>query len=222
MRDGTTVNQTKSATKEILHFVHPALRFGVVQLRIAFADFLELIEQFALPIGKSYRCFDHDVAMQVARADRAYAFDTFAAQAKDFSGLRLTRNFQPCAAIQSGDFNFAAKRRSADADWHFAMQIIVIALENAMRFEMHLNIQIAAGTAIHASFALTGNAYAIAFVNSRWNFDRVSLVLLDASGALATSARVGDVFAGAVAFGDRKSTRLNSSHLARSRMPSSA
>ena len=53
---------------------------------------LEIAQQFALLRRQVDRRFDHDAAKQIARRVAAHGLDALAAQAEEFSGLRLQRH----------------------------------------------------------------------------------------------------------------------------------
>ncbi len=59
---GTLTIAQQLAAKKLFHLVHPALRFGVVQLGVALADFLKFGEQFALAVSSFDWSFDDHMA----------------------------------------------------------------------------------------------------------------------------------------------------------------
>src|SRR5690606_23054956 len=120
-------------------------------------------------------------------------------------------------AVQRGNLDLAAERSHGDADRHFAMQVVMVALEHAVFLEMHLHIQVAVGAAVHTGLAFAGAADAIAFVDAGGNLHRQGLVRLLAARAVAVGAGRGNELAGAVALGagllDREEALLHA-HLA--------
>jgi len=70
----------------------------------------------------------------------AYALDALAAQPEYFAALGLGGDLDYCRSIQRGNFDRAAERGSAEADRHFAMQVIVVALEHRMRLGVYHHI----------------------------------------------------------------------------------
>ena len=78
------------------------------------------------------------------------------------------------------------------------MQIIVIALENLMRLEMDLDIQIARRPAIHTSLTFTGQTDAVALVNAGRDAYRQGFLFLDAPLTMTMGARIGNDLAAAV------------------------
>jgi hypothetical protein len=115
----------------------------------------------------------------------ADALDALAAQAEDSSRLGFGGNLDGGGAIQRRDFDLATQCCRGERDRHFAMQVVVVALEDIVRLEVDLDIQIARRAAIDAMLALAGQANAIALIDPGWNLDRQRLVLLEAAGAVA-------------------------------------
>src|SRR5690606_11434685 len=114
---------------------------------------------------------DDDMAEQVAVADAADALDALAAQAEDLAGLGFGRDLEARNTVQRGDLDLAAKRGDGDADRHLAMQVIVVALEHTVFLEVHLDVEIAAGAAVDAGLTFAAETDAIAFIDTRRNFD---------------------------------------------------
>ena len=52
--------------EEIFYLVHPGIRSRIVVPAILIVDTLKLTQQFPLTVSQVYRCFDYDVAMQIA------------------------------------------------------------------------------------------------------------------------------------------------------------
>jgi len=167
---------------------------------VAAGDFFQFAQQFLLPVGQRHRRFDHDVTEQVAVGLRTDALDAFAAQAEDLAALRFVRDLELGRAVQCRDLDLAAERRGAEADRHFAVQVVVVALENRVCLEVDLHIQISRRAAVDAMLTLAGQSDAVAFIDPARNFYRQRFVLLDPAGAVARAAGVGDEASGAVAF----------------------
>ena len=104
------------------------------------ADGFKFTQQFFLPLCQFNWRLDHNMAVQVAMGIGTHTLDALAAQAEDFARLGFSRNFYACGSIQGGDFNFTAQCGSGKADRHFAMQIIAITLEHAVRFDVYFHI----------------------------------------------------------------------------------
>ncbi len=86
------------------------------------------------------------------------------------------------------------------------MQVVTVALKHIVRFQVNLDVQIAGRPAVHSRLALAGQANALSFIDARRDADLEHLVLLDAAGALAVGARIGNDFPGAAA---RRTRLLN-------------
>ena len=130
------------------------------------ADGLELAQQFLLAVGEVDRCFNHDVAHEVARPARADAADALAAQAKYLARLGFGRDLDLRRTVQRGDLDLAAQRGSRETHRHFAVQVIVVPLENRMLLDVDLHEQVTRRAAVDAMFALAGQADAITFVDT--------------------------------------------------------
>ena len=154
-----------------------------------------------MAIGQVDRCLDDNVAEQVTVAVAAHALDAFAAQTEDFPGLRFRRDLQICCTVERRDFDFAAQCRGRETDRHLAMQVVLLALEDGVCFEVNLHVQIAGWAAIDAMLAFAGKPDAITFINARGDFDGERFVLFDASSALTGAAGFCDETSGAVALG---------------------
>ena len=132
---------------------------------ITLADFFEFLQQFLLPLGETDRGFQYDMAQQVAVAAGANTLDALAAQAEHLASLRFGRHLELGDAVQRGNFYFAAKCSGGEAQWHLAMQVVVVALEYRVGLQMYLDVEVAWRAAIDAVLALAGEPYPIAFVD---------------------------------------------------------
>src|SRR5438270_5395337 len=97
------------------------------------------------------------------------------------------------------------------------MQIVALALEHRMRLQLDDHVQVARRAAVETGLAFAGEADAIVLVDTGGNLHRQGLVLLDASGAAAGGARLGDDLAVAVTLRTRLLDReeaLRDAHLA--------
>ena len=56
-------------------------------------------------------------------------------------------------AIQRGYFDFAAKCGGGEAYRHFAVQVVMFTLEDGVRLEMNLYVQVTRGAAVYTGFA---------------------------------------------------------------------
>ncbi|OIQ96451.1 hypothetical protein GALL_214920 [mine drainage metagenome] len=79
------------------------------------------------------------------------------------------------------------------------MQVVAVALEHAMRFDMDLHVQVAVRRAVTAGLAMAAVAKAHAAVDTCRDLDLQRLLFLDSAGAVAVLARRTDLFAAAVA-----------------------
>src|SRR4051812_18830659 len=75
----------------------------------------------------------------------------------------------------------------------------MVALENRMCLDVHLDVKVARGPAIDAGLAFAGEAHAIAFVDAGRDLHGEGLLHLHAACAAAGAAGIGDDAAAAVA-----------------------
>ena len=133
-------------------------------------DAFKFAQQFLLAIRQIDRRFHCHVAMQVTMGGAAHALNTLAAQAEDFSALGFGRNLDGCHAIQRRNFDRTTERSRAEADRHFTMQIIVVALEYRMRLGLNDYIYITGRPAIRTMFAFAGEADTVIVIDTGGNF----------------------------------------------------
>ena len=153
------------------------------------ADGLELAQQFLLALGQIGRCLHDDVTMQIAVGVCTHAFDALAAQAEDFTALGFGGNLDAGFAIQSWYLDLATQRRSGEADRHFAMQVVAVALKDAVLFDMDFHIQVAVRRAVAAGFAVAAVAQAHAAVDTCRNLDLQRFLFFHPTGAVAGAHR---------------------------------
>src|SRR5450830_1781572 len=186
--------------KKVLDLVFPGLALRTVLGTALGGRLFKVAQQVFLFFRQFDRCFDRHVAEQVARITGAYALDALAFQAEGFTRLGTLRNRERHFAVQGWHFDFAAQGRLGERDRHFAMQVVAFALEHGVRLDVDFHIQVARRTAIRARFAVAGRTDTHAVVDTDWYLDFQRLVALDATGAAAWRAGVGDDLAAAMAF----------------------
>src|SRR6185369_14334343 len=126
--------------EERLYLVEPALGAWVVAPGVLLADGFEFLKQLALAPGEVDWRFHHDVTEQVAGRRTAHALDALAAQAESLAALGLVRHLDARAAFERRDLDLTAERRRGERHRHFAMQVVMVALEHRVRLEVHLHI----------------------------------------------------------------------------------
>ena len=139
------------------------------------------------------------MAEEIARSLASHAFDALGAKAKHLAALRLGGHADLRRAVERRNGDLAAERGGADRDRHLAVQVVVIAGEDRVRLDVHLDVEIAGRAAVDARLAFAGEAHAVALVDARRNFDRQGFLQLDAAAARALCAGVRDDAARAVA-----------------------
>src|SRR5476649_2370823 len=195
-----TPTMTAILLEEVLDLVFPGLALRAV-LGAAFGgQAFEVAQHVLLLLGQLDRRLDGDVAEQIARVAGTHALDALALQAEGLARLRALGYRERHLAGQRRHFDFTAQGRLAERDRHFAMQVVAFALEHGVRLDVDFHIQIARRAAIGTRFAVAGRTDAHAVVDADRDLHFQRLVALDATGAAARCARIGDDLAGAVAF----------------------
>src|SRR5476649_1399172 len=195
-----TPTMTAILLEEVLDLVFPGLALRAV-LGAAFGgQAFEVAQHVLLLLGQLDRRLDGDVAEQIARVAGTHALDALALQAEGLARLRALGYRERHLAGQRRHFDFTTQGRLAERDRHFAMQVVAFALEHGVRLDVDFHIQIARRAAIGTRFAVAGRADAHAVVDADRDLHFQRLVALDATGAAARCARIGDDLAGAVAF----------------------
>ena len=164
-----------------------------------FQRLFQLAHQLALVLGELDRGFHHDVAVQITGIAGPHALDTLAAQAKLLARLGAFGDVNGGFAGQRGHFDFAAQGCGDKTHRHLAVQIVAIALENIVRLDANLNVQIARRATIDPRLAIAAAANAHAAVDTGGNFHLQRFLLLDLALAMAAGAGLGDDLARAPA-----------------------
>lgn len=108
--------------------------------------------------------------VQIAVAVALEVFDAFAFDAKDCPRLSACGDLNDSLAFERGHFNFRPQCRLNEADRHFAVQIVAIALKNFVLSDMQYHIQIALQSPAKTSFSISRRTQPGAGVDSRRNF----------------------------------------------------
>ena len=186
--------------EELLHAVEEAALLGRVVGAVGAAEtVLELAQQLLLILVELHRGLHHHLAQQVAGGAAAHRLDALAAQAEELAGLCLGRNLQFHPAIQGRHLQLATERGVDEVDRHLAVQVLAVALEDMVRLDVHLDVEIPRRAAVEPRLALAVQANAIAGVDARGNLHRQGAGLAHAALAVALVAGHLDVLAGAVA-----------------------
>src|SRR6185369_12952523 len=142
LRSGCEGNDT-SACEELPHLVHEALGPGAVPVGILLHGLVQLAQELALPVGEAHRRLDHDLAHEIARVARAHALDALGAQAENLPRLRLHGDLDLGAAVERGNLDLTAQCRLREADRHLAVEVVALALEDAVGFQVDHHVEVA-------------------------------------------------------------------------------
>ena len=89
-----------------------------------------------------------------------------ATKTEGFTRLGFVGDLDLGYRVESGDFNFPTQCRGGEADWHFAMQVILFTLEDGVWLEMNLYVQIPRRATINPVFSFSGETDTVTFVHS--------------------------------------------------------
>src|SRR6266850_7612109 len=123
------------ALEELLDLVEPGLGARIVPGAVLLADRLELAQQLALALGEADGGFHYHVAEEVAGRLAAHALDALCLQAERLAALRLRRHADAGRAVEGRNRDLAAEGGGAEGHRHFAMQVVVVALEDRVRLD---------------------------------------------------------------------------------------
>src|SRR5260370_38647009 len=93
------------------------------------------------------------------------------ADAKLGATLDAFRNLELVRLLECRHFDFRSQRRLRHVDGDGAMQVVFVALEERMFFDLEHNVQIARRSAIGSGLAFLRHAQARTIVHARWNID---------------------------------------------------
>src|ERR1041385_6238726 len=147
----STAPQSVALSKEFLGAFEETFAHGRVLLAAKSGKLLELLALFGI---QTRRHFDNQPGEQVAALTPVDVNDSLAAEFKYLSALGSGRHLEIRFALQRGHVHFSAKRSAAKRDWHFAIKIIVLALENFVFLDVNDDIEIAMRRAASAGFAI--------------------------------------------------------------------
>src|SRR5690606_21102579 len=189
------------AVPERLHAVEERGRTRRMALAVLAGEGgLELLQQLALLGGQVDRGLDHDPAVQVTRRAAAHRTHALATQAEGLAGLGLGGDADFRFATEGRHVDHIAQRRLRDADRHFAVQVVAIAVEDRMLAHAHFHIEVARRGARGAGLAFATQADAVAAVHAGGNLDRQDLLVLDPARAMTLAAWAADHLAASATF----------------------
>ncbi len=112
------------------------------------------------------------MAEEVAVAAAAHALDAFPSQPENLPCLGFRRNLDLGMAVQRRNLDFATHRRGGKADRHFAVKIVVLALEYRMLPQIHDHIKVAMRPAVEPCLAFTRETDTVVVIDPGRNLDR--------------------------------------------------
>ncbi len=120
---------------------------------------------------------------------------------EDFARLATSRDLELGFTIQGRYLYLGAEGGLSKVDWQFIEYIVVISVEKLVLFDRQGDIEIARGAASFPGFAFTAEAYLNAIINSGWDGDQNTALVLFLACASALGTALSDDFALAVALG---------------------
>src|SRR5271165_607063 len=190
---------TPPAVEKFLYLGEEAFALRVaVGVLVAFG--FEFLQQLALPPGEVLRRLDGDLDEHVATLRRAQRREALAAQAELIAGLGAGRDLHLCArAVDDRHLDIAAKSRERHAQRHANQDVRAVALEQRVRPDANMHIEIARRSTLPASLAFAREADELAILNPRRNRHLKRALALDGAGTVADAARVAHHAPGAAA-----------------------
>ena len=90
-----------------------------------------------------------------------------------------------CASFDRENLKLAAQSGRHHRDWHATMEVSALALEEFVRKDRYVNVEVACGDAGTPGLTFTSQADATAIVNARRNIDRERALTSQAACSLA-------------------------------------
>src|SRR5258708_36317115 len=119
------------------------------------------------------------------------------------AGLRAFRNFDLVRLFERRNFDLGAQRGLRDVHRYGAVQVVLLALEKRVVFDLEHHVQIAMRPAIRAGFAFLRQTHTDAIIHAGWNVHFELPLLLLVTLAVTLFARCADDLAGAAALAAR-------------------
>src|ERR1700719_4084036 len=131
MFDGSDRSARRNQTLNVPEEFPGAFEETFAQWRVFFAAKRgELLDLLALLAVQSRRHFDKQTREQITALAPVDVHDSFPAKFKQLPALRAGRHFKLRFAFQSGHVDFATEGGHAEGNRHFAIKMIVLALED--------------------------------------------------------------------------------------------
>src|SRR5881409_2578204 len=175
--------------KQFLGFLEEALALRVHVTIARIRKFLQLRPLFGIQLRWN---FDRDSHMQIAPPITLHVLHALAFEPEHRAGLCAAWNFNLSSAVERGYFDIYAERRLNKTDWHLANQIVALALENFVLFDMQDHVKISGRSAAYPGFAITGRAQPRSCIDTWRDFQFDLARPLSPSRAAALLARIFD------------------------------
>lgn len=139
---------TCSSREELLHLVEKARALGRVLVAALLERIVKLLEKLLLLGRKIHRRLNVDMHVEIALLLGLQIGHALAAQAENLAGLRPFGDRDARLGVHGGNHHLAAQSRRCKADRQIRMQVVAVALEDLMRLDENLHVQIAVGAAV--------------------------------------------------------------------------
>ena len=143
--------------KKAFGFFEEGLAEGAFFAVAEFGEFLELGFLGRREMGGD---FDVDADVKVAETVALDIFYAFAFEAEHGGGLSAGRDSDRGFAVQCWDLDVRAESGLNEIDGDFAKQVVAIALEDGMGFDVEDDVEIAGRTAAQSCFPIAGGTQA--------------------------------------------------------------
>lgn len=168
------------------------------------AQISEFAQEFLLLFGEICRDFDEHLDYLVTPAEAPQVGHTLALEAEGLAVLRALRDLQFIGTFQRFHFHGVAERCLNHRYGNLTVDIISVALEKVMGFNVDENVKIALRASVPALLALASQPQSCAFFHPRRYLDLDILFHPHASGAAAIPAGFPDKSPLAPALGARR------------------
>src|SRR5207244_6985273 len=169
-----------------LSFQMPLL--AEARARIEARRVAQLFVELFLALGQRAGHHDIEHGVEISRAAPRLR-QSFAAEAQLLSTFRTGRNFHRDAAFERRHFDLRAERRFPRRDRHFDLEVVRARLEERMRLEHDLQVEVPGRSAVHAGAAFAAQAQALA-VDRAFRNARTQAAAVDLELALGTARRL--------------------------------
>ena len=173
--------------EEVLHFTEKTALFRLFSRR--WQTIAQLLKDLALIAGEFGRDMYFDVNEEVSTTGGIDARNPSVFETKLSSGLRTFRDLDLLNTLEGGNLDFGPKGCLYEVDWHSAMQVVILTVENRVVLYAEHNVQISAWPAIGTGLTFPVEAELRASIDASGDVDLQLLLTAQSAFTLALRAR---------------------------------